>query len=93
MAAQLPIELGALDHASIDKEVLRAAMIAELDAISQYEQMSAMATNQDIVKVLNDVIREEKTHVGEFQTMLLSLDKEQKEELNSGRDEVEEIIK
>ena len=38
-----------------------------------------------------DVAKEEKTHVGEFQAMLLKLDAEQVEELAHGKEEVEEI--
>jgi len=40
-----------------------------------------------------DIAKEEKTHVGEFQTLLLRLDKEQERELEEGRKEVEEITK
>lgn len=35
--------------------------------------------------------REEKTHVGEFETLLLKLDEEQEEELEHGKEEVEEL--
>jgi len=40
-----------------------------------------------------EVAREEKTHVGEFQTLLLREDTEQVEELEKGRKEVEETVK
>ncbi|GAH69824.1 unnamed protein product, partial [marine sediment metagenome] len=36
--------------------------------------------------------KEEKTHVGEFQTLLLKKDKEQVEELEHGKKEVEEML-
>jgi rubrerythrin len=39
-----------------------------------------------------DVAKEEKEHVGEFQTLLLRLDKELVEEMEEGRKEVEELI-
>jgi rubrerythrin len=42
--------------------------------------------------VLLDVAKEEKTHVGEFQALLLLLDPEQTEELEAGRKEVEEEL-
>jgi hypothetical protein len=38
-------------------------------------------------------VREEKTHVGEFQTLLLNRDKEQEKELEEGRKEVQEIMR
>jgi len=37
-----------------------------------------------------DIAKEEKTHVGEFQAFLLRPDKQQDEELEAGREEVEE---
>jgi rubrerythrin len=74
-----------------DKEILRIAMQAELDAINLYEQMAHVATNDVIREVLLDVAREEKTHVGEFQTLLLRLDQEQETELTEGKHEIEEM--
>ncbi len=66
-------------------------IIAELDAINLYEQLAAMTKNPDLKKVFQDIADEEKTHVGEFQELLLRLDKKQAEELKRGREEVEEI--
>jgi rubrerythrin len=93
MLSQIPVNFEKVKKEELDKEILRAAIIAELDAINLYEQMAVMAQEEDIKKVLLDVAKEEKTHVGEFQTMLLRLDKEQVEELEEGRKEVEEITK
>ena len=76
----------------LDKEILRAAMIAELDAINLYEQMADMTQNKNIRKLLMDVAREEKTHVGEFQTLLLRKDPQQKNELEEGKKEVKELL-
>jgi rubrerythrin len=45
------------------------------------------------MKLLLDVAKEEKTHVGEFQALLLMEDKEQEKELKEGKKEVEELIK
>ena len=42
--------------------------------------------------MLLDVAREEKAHVGEFQTLLLREDAEQVEELKHGKKEVEEEL-
>lgn len=92
MLSNIPIILGKIKQADIDKEVLRAAIIAEFDAINLYEQMAALATDANIKKVLLDIAREEKTHVGEFQAMLLNLDKEQVKELEKGKEEIEELI-
>jgi rubrerythrin len=91
MLSKIPINLEGIKKEDIDREILRAGIIAELDAINLYEQMAAMTQKKDIKKVLFDIAKEEKTHVGEFQTLLLRLDKEQERELEEGRKEVEEI--
>jgi rubrerythrin len=39
------------------------------------------------------VAKEEKTHVGEFQALLLKEDKEQEKELKEGKKEVEALMK
>jgi rubrerythrin len=92
MLSSLPIDLTKVKKENIDKEILRAGIIAELDAINLYEQFAAMTDNNDIKKVILDIAREEKTHVGEFQTLLLMLDKQQVAELAEGKKEVEEEL-
>jgi rubrerythrin len=92
MLSKIPIDIEKIKPEDIDKEILRAALIAELDAINLYEEMAALAKNQNIKTVLLDVAKEEKEHVGEFQTLLLMFDKEQVEELKEGKEEVEELI-
>jgi len=92
MMQTIPIDLSKVKAEDIDKEILRAAVIAELDAINMYEQMAAMAKDPLIKDVLMDIAGEEKTHVGEFQTMLLMKDEEQVKELAAGKEEVEEMM-
>jgi len=67
MLSQLPIDLSKVKKEDIDREILRAGMIAELDAISFYEQMAALTENEAVRKVLQDIAKEGKTHMGEFQ--------------------------
>ncbi|HNR44403.1 MAG TPA: ferritin family protein [Methanofastidiosum sp.] len=93
MLSNIPINLDKVKKEEIDKEILRAGIIAELDAINLYEQLAAMTTNKNIKMLLLDIAKEEKTHVGEFQTLLLTLDKQQAQELEEGKKEVEELIK
>jgi len=89
MLSQIPIKLDGIRKEDIDKEILRAGIIAEMDAINLYEQMTAMTQRKDIKDILLDIAKEEKTQVGEFQTLLLRLDKEQQRELEEGKKEVE----
>jgi rubrerythrin len=91
MLSKIPLSLDKVKREDIDKEILRAGIIAELDAVNLYEQMAAVATNKDIRNILLDIAKEEKTHVGEFQALLLQLDKEQDEELEEGKKEVKQI--
>jgi len=90
MLSKIPLDLGKIAKGDLDKEILRAGIIAELDAINLYEQMAALTANQNIRNILLDIAREEKTHVGEFQTLLLKEDKEFEKELEEGKKEVEE---
>lgn len=76
---------------NLDKEILRVGVIAELDAVSLYEQLAVMTEDEKIKKVLMDIAREEKTHVGEFAALLLERDPEQVEESAKGREEVEKM--
>ncbi len=90
MLSQLPISLEKVKKEDLDKEILRIGMIAELDAVSLYEQLAAMTEKEDIKKILLDIAKEEKTHVGEFETLLLREDAEQLQELEEGKKEIEE---
>ena len=92
MLSKIPIDLGSIKKDALDKEILRTAIIAELDAINLYEQMADMTPNAKIRKVLLDIAREEKTHVGEFQTLLLMEDAEQVHELEEGKKEIRELL-
>ncbi|MBZ9569871.1 demethoxyubiquinone hydroxylase family protein [Patescibacteria group bacterium] len=91
MLSQIPINLEKIKKEDLDREILRVGIIAELDAVNLYEQMAAMTENENIKKILLDIAKEEKTHVGEFQTLLLKEDSEQKKELEEGKKEVEEL--
>jgi rubrerythrin len=91
--SQIPIKIEKVEKKLLDREILRVVMIAELDAVNLYEQLAAATENEVIKEVLLEVAREEKTHVGEFQTLLLKEDTEQVKELEKGRKEVEEILK
>jgi len=92
MLSTIPTNLEKIKKEDLDNEILRVGIIAELDAINLYEQMAAMAENENIKKTLLDIAKEEKTHMGEFQTLLLREDKEQEKQLEEGKEEIEELI-
>jgi rubrerythrin len=92
MLSTIPTDLSKSKQICIELEAIRAAIIGELDAINLYEQLASNSKDPLVKKVLLEVAREEKTHVGEFTTLLLHLDKQQKEEMENGRKEVEEMV-
>ena len=89
MLSKIPINLERIKKEDLDREILRVGVIAELDAINLYEQMAAMTENKNVKKILLDIAKEEKTHMGEFQALLLKEDEEQEKELEEGKKEVD----
>jgi rubrerythrin len=81
MLSKISVKVEKIAEENLDKQVLRAAIIAELDAVNLYEQMASLTGNSYIRTILLDEDKEEKTHVGEFQTLFLKLDEQQKEAL------------
>jgi rubrerythrin len=90
MLSEKPISMSKVKQKNLNEQILRLGMIAELDAVSLYQQMAEMTDDPQIREILLDIAREEKTHVGEFEALLLKHDQEQVEELKKGAKEVEE---
>lgn len=88
MLSKEPIDFDKISKEDIDKEILRWGIIAELDAINFYEQMATKTKNTMVKKVMLEVAKEEKEHVGEFESLLFELDKEQVEEYKEGKKEM-----
>ena len=63
MLSEIPVNLQMVKKKNLDKEIMRAAMIAELDAVNLYESMAALTDSKDLAAILLDVAREEKVHV------------------------------
>jgi rubrerythrin len=76
LLSEIPAILEELDSEDIDKEVLRAAIIAEFDAVNIYEQMAGLTNDDNLRTVLLDIAREEKLHIAMFQSVLLEYDQE-----------------
>ena len=91
MFSKIPVDFNKVNKSELNNVILRVAIMGEMDAINLYEQMAALTDNDDIRKVMLDIAKEEKAHVGEFQTLLLRLDKEQAQALEQGEKEVREL--
>lgn len=89
--SRVPIEPAKIKPADNDKDILRTVIIAEMDAVALYEQMAANASNSLVKKMLLDIAKEEKTHMGEALAILKKIDPEQAKELEAGQKEVEEM--
>lgn len=74
-----------------NKEILRQAIIAELDAINLYEFLAKKTTDRRIRKVMLDVAKEEKTHTHEFEELLEMIDKEYHEEEDHAEEELDNM--
>ena len=85
LLSTIPIDLSGKNT---DKQILRVGILAELDAINLYEQMAEKTKNKKIKETLLDIAKEEKTHIGEFEALLLELDKEEEKSLKVGKNEV-----
>jgi len=70
MLSQIPINLDKIRKEDLDKEILRAALIAELDAVNLYEQMAASVENRHIKTILSYIVREERLHVVQCQALM-----------------------
>jgi len=55
----------------VDREILKTAVLRELETINMYEGMAEMTKNIELRKILLGVIREKRTHVGEFQAQIM----------------------
>ena len=73
-------------------QALRLAIIAELDAINLYKQLATAVKDDRVRRVLEDVTNEERTHFGEFLSLLKELDPQQAKELEAGAKEVAELL-
>ena len=76
LLSEIPIDIERIKQGDINKETLRAAIIAELDAVNLYEEMANLTENEDLKTVLLDIAREEKVHIAMFQTVLMEVDDE-----------------
>jgi uncharacterized linocin/CFP29 family protein len=94
MLSKNPLELinpgEKLDKSELE-EAVRLGIIAELDAINLYMQLADAIEDEKVRSVFLDIAKEEKTHVGEFLSLLETLDPDQASELKAGFQEVYEL--
>jgi rubrerythrin len=90
MMSQIPLRIG---NSRKNSQMLRSAMIAELDAVNLYEQMADNTNDKAMKRVLLNIAKEEKTHFGEFLDVLEMHDKQALMEILNGKKEVSKLKK
>jgi rubrerythrin len=63
----------------LDFDIIRSALMAELDAISLYEAHIEFLRDENAKKVIRHILDEEKEHAAELFCLLMKLDKVQEE--------------
>ncbi len=64
-----------------DQQMIRTALIAELDATSLYQAQIDNLHSEEARRVIKHIIGEEKEHIAELQCLLMKLDKIQEEKI------------
>lgn len=90
--SKVPDDLDKQEPVRKDMAILRASIIAEMDAANLYEQFASQASDPDLREILLHVANEEKHHVGEFQVLLERIDPDYTDELEDGAEEVDEVL-
>jgi len=80
------------DDLTTDAQLLRKGIEEELKAVTLYENLAAKAKSPDVKKLLLEVAKEEKIHIGEFETLLEMLDPEYEKAESDGEKEVKELL-
>lgn len=85
------MDISKLTQPERDKQLIRLAISAEMDATNLYESMAKITNNQKLKEVLLDIAYEEKVHFGEFDALLDEIDDEHEEAKEEGEDEFEDL--
>lgn len=64
-----------------DQDIIRSAIIAELDATSLYQSHIYNLNNNEAKKVVEHIMNEEKEHIAELYCLLMKLDKKQEDKM------------
>ncbi|MBQ3696043.1 MAG: rubrerythrin [Alphaproteobacteria bacterium] len=78
-----------------DEELLRAikfAIVSEFEAIQIYQQIAEATNNLGAKRVLLDIAKEEKQHVGELRELLKVLSPSDEDEYEEGANETKENL-
>ena len=77
-------ETGIEDGRELDLEMLREDLIAELQAINQYQEHIQALEDEEAIRTLEHMIDDEKEHVAELIKLIQMLDPVQAEKFTKG---------
>ena len=83
------------DTAFTEKEMIRAirfAIASEYEAIQIYEEMTESISNKDAITIIEEIIEDEKVHVGNFLQLLRLLNPEEEEYYKEGYKETLDLL-
>lgn len=73
---------GIEDEIALDLEMLREDLMAELQAVNQYQEHIDILDNEEAIDVLEHILGDEKEHVAELFKLIQKLDPVQAEKFN-----------
>ncbi|MDD3006626.1 MAG: rubrerythrin [Candidatus Pacebacteria bacterium] len=86
-----PFDLSQPNNEDTEKQILRIALISELDSVNLFEQLAFVSKDTKAKAVFHNILKEKKEHIGELETFLLRSDQEQMEGLAEGTKELEKL--
>ncbi len=86
-----PFDLTQIKSGDIEKQILRVGLISKLDTVNLIEQLSSISEDEKVKAILSHILKEEKTHIGAFEALLLRIDEQQMEGLAEGTKQLEEL--
>jgi hypothetical protein len=84
MSYSLDEETGIEDGRELDLEMLREDLMAELEAINQYQEHIETLEDEEAIRVLEHIRDDEKEHVAELVKLIQTLDPIQAEKFTKG---------
>src|SRR5271169_1434751 len=88
----LVVDVKNIDEEKSIPEILRMAISAEFEAITLYENLEGKFDDINMKNIFDEIINDEKKHVGQFEELLLQNDNQQNMDMDKGKQENKEIL-
>lgn len=80
LLCQFPNNVRRSNDGNLDKEIIRASIINELNAINFFERLTALTENKAIIQILKNAANMKKEYIESLQALLAKYDAGQAEE-------------